>query len=178
MTKTVTKRDLSGVKCKPCLGYCCIASVFHVRYTRGIKPRRVRHERKKTTKRRCDSIEAHHERECKKRNVSHTHQPIHQIHTSINPSIHTSINHSIKSIKSIHLFTGRNAFFAYPGNVLRVSSFEDISDFPVVSFLIERGAMSVHGVESMFPCSRFPTYSPKASRTCVQSEVVVVMMVV
>lgn len=53
----------------------------------------------------------------------------------------------------------------YPGNVLRVSSFENISDFPVLSFLVVRAPMSVHGVESIFPCSRFPTYSPKASRT-------------
>lgn len=61
----------------------------------------------------------------------------------------------------------------YPGNVLRVSSFANVSAFPVFSFLTERGAISVHGVESIFPWSRLPMYSPKASRTYAQSRTAV-----
>lgn len=55
----------------------------------------------------------------------------------------------------------------YPGNVLRVSSFEHVSAFPVLSFLTERGEMSVHGVESILPWSRLPMYRPNANRTYV-----------
>lgn len=55
--------------------------------------------------------------------------------------------------------------FIHPGNVLRVSSFENVSAFPVMSFLIARGAISFHGVASILPCSRLPTYSPNARRT-------------